>query len=98
MQLINKAFAKPTLANMVEGGRTPMPPAADLAALGYRLAIYPNSLARLMGHQGAALLGLLKETGTTDGMRNQMLDHRGLWDLFDYPNWTALEDRFTENN
>ena len=78
MQAINVALSRPTLANMVEGGRTPMLPAADLAALGYRLAIYPNSLARLLGHQGALLLETLRQTGGTDPMRGAMLDHRAL--------------------
>jgi 2-methylisocitrate lyase-like PEP mutase family enzyme len=79
---------------MVEGGRTPVLPAAELESLGYRLAIYPNSLTRLIGHQGRALMETLRETGTTDGMRDRMLDHSALWGLFDYPDWTALESRF----
>ncbi len=94
MQILNNHLTLPTMANMVEGGRTPLLPADDLAALGYRLAIYPNSLTRLVGHMGVELLDTLRATGTTDGMRNRMLDHRALWDLFDYPEWTALEDRF----
>ncbi len=32
---------RPLLANMVEGGRTPMLSSARLAAIGYALAIYP---------------------------------------------------------
>lgn len=98
MQAINAQLSGPTMANMVEGGRTPLLPSTDLAALGYRLAIYPNSLTRLVGHMGAELLDTLRETGTTDGMRNRMLDHRALWYLFDYPQSTALEDRFTETD
>jgi len=94
MAAINARIDTPTLANMVEGGRTPVLPAADLEALGYRLAIYPNSLTRLIGHQGRALMDTLRQTGTTDGMRDRMLDHSALWGLFDYPDWTALETRF----
>lgn len=94
MTAINARIDAPTLANMVEGGRTPVLPAAELEALGYRLAIYPNSLTRLIGHQGRTLMDTLRETGTTDGMRDRMLDHSALWGLFDYPEWTALEARF----
>jgi len=98
MMALNSRLKMPTLANMVEGGRTPVLPAGDLQTLGYALAIYPNSLTRLMGHMGAELLANLHDTGTTDGMRNRMLDHRALWDLFDYPEWTALEDRFNQTD
>jgi len=97
MQTINTRLTTPTMANIVDGGRTPLLPAADLETLGYRLAIYPNSLTRLIGHMGE-LLSTLQSTGTTDGMRNRMLDHRALWDRFDYPEWTALEDRFNSTD
>jgi 2-methylisocitrate lyase-like PEP mutase family enzyme len=35
---------KPMLANMLEGGKTPVLPPAELAALGYKLAAYPLTL------------------------------------------------------
>lgn len=34
----------PTMANLVEGGRTPILPPAELEALGYRIAAYPLTL------------------------------------------------------
>lgn len=49
----------PVLANMVEGGRTPVLPAAALEAMGYRLAIHPGlglrAAARAMRDAYAAL-------------------------------------------
>lgn len=41
LQRIGSAFDKPLLANMVEGGHTPLLPAARLAELGFALALYP---------------------------------------------------------
>jgi 2-methylisocitrate lyase-like PEP mutase family enzyme len=41
MAEIGRAIRKPLLANMVEGGRTPILPAERLRALGYAIAIYP---------------------------------------------------------
>jgi 2-methylisocitrate lyase-like PEP mutase family enzyme len=41
MARIGQEIDAPLLANMVEGGRTPILPAARLAALGYAIAIYP---------------------------------------------------------
>ncbi|MCE8009541.1 oxaloacetate decarboxylase [Aestuariivita sp.] len=94
MRRINACVDRPCLANMVEGGRTPILPADALSALGYRLAIYPNSLTRLIAHQGARLLQVLNQTGSTQAMQGAMLSHRELWDLFDYSDWTALEEKF----
>ena len=95
MAEINRQLKAPTLANMVEGGRTPLANATELQSLGYSLAIYPNSLTRLFAFQGARMLAELNATGSTDGFKGEMLDHRALWDLFDYPEWTALEERFS---
>ena len=41
MAQIARAIDKPLLANLVNGGRTPMLPAARLKELGYAVAIYP---------------------------------------------------------
>lgn len=94
MRQINEQIQGPTLANMVEGGRTPVLPASTLEEIGYALAIFPNSLTRMIASQGAAMLSELQQTGATAGFADRMVDHRGLWDLFDYPGWTALEQKF----
>lgn len=41
MAEIGRSISKPLLANMVEGGRTPILPAQRLKELGYAIAIYP---------------------------------------------------------
>ena len=96
MQQIHQHIKGPTLANMVEGGRTPVLPAAKLQSLGYSLAIYPNSLTRMIANQGANMLSSLKQTGSTAEFADRMVGHRGLWDLFDYPEWTELERKFVK--
>jgi len=82
------------LANMVEGGRTPVLNVEALSRFGFRIVIFPNSLTRLFARMGGELLGELGRTGTTAGYRDRMLDHRQLWDLFDNSGWVALADRF----
>ena len=96
MRQINEQIKAPTLANMVEGGRTPLFDAATLQAIGYDVAIYPNSLTRMMASQGTRMLQTLKENGSTAAFSDRMVDHRGLWDLFDYSEWTELEGRFAK--
>lgn len=97
MARVPKALAgTPCLINLVEGGRTPILPADRLEALGYAIAIFPNAMTRMVARMGQTMMADLKQTGTTDGWRDRMLDHRGLWDLFDYPRWMEVEGRFTE--
>jgi 2-methylisocitrate lyase-like PEP mutase family enzyme len=75
------AVPRPTMANMVEGGRTPSLSAAELEALGYRLVIFPNSLVRLFARQGAILLDALRADGATSADRDGMLTFDALNEL-----------------
>ena len=93
---VPKRLGEPCLANMVEGGRTPVLPFPTLEALGFKVAIYPNSLTRLFARAGQDLLSSLRTTGSTAAMANQMLDHNQLWTLFENERWQALEKRFQD--
>jgi 2-methylisocitrate lyase-like PEP mutase family enzyme len=67
MAAICARFDVPLVANMVEGGRTPVLPAARLQALGYRLAIYPASAFLAAGAAIRAAYAALREGGSTAG-------------------------------
>jgi len=87
---------RPALANMVEGGRTPITVSTRLQELGFRLVIYPNTLTRTIVRAGRDVLTALSRDGTTAGVRDRMVDHRELWSLFDSDTWVATERRFSE--
>ena len=97
MRAICRDVPAPCLANLVEGGRTPLLPQAELAAIGYRVVIYPNALTRTFARAGQDLLEELRRTGTTAGMLPRMLTHGELWDLFGRREWSELEQRFVRD-
>lgn len=68
----------PVLANMVEGGKTPLLSAAELDAMGFRIAIFPGGTARAVGHALDSYFAELKRAGTTAGMKDRMLDFAGI--------------------
>ncbi len=80
MRAITGRFARriPLLANMVEGGSTPILNAAELTALGYRLVITPGALVRALIPQLEALLSSLKTTGSTRAFEGPMTDLKGV--------------------
>jgi len=55
----------PLLANMVEGGKTPILPAAELQEIGYSLVIFPGGLARAVGHMMGRYFASLRSHGDT---------------------------------
>ncbi len=71
-----------------------MLPFPQLEAMGFKVAIYPNSLTRLFARAGQDLLASLKSSGGTARFANQMLDHGQLWSLFENEKWQQLEKRF----
>jgi 2-methylisocitrate lyase-like PEP mutase family enzyme len=75
----------PLMANMVEGGNTPVLDAAELAELGYAIAIFPGALVRAFAHMARGFLGSLAEHGTTAPYHDRMLDFKGLNDLLGTP-------------
>ncbi|MEY4684804.1 MAG: hypothetical protein RLZ25_1263 [Pseudomonadota bacterium] len=44
MEAFNRRVTKPTMANLIHGGRTPVLKAPELEAMGYRIAAYPLAL------------------------------------------------------
>ena len=80
MQKITATFAAdiPLLANMVEGGKTPIRTANDLEQLGYKIAIFPGGAVRAIAlHLQAYYQGLLKE-GNNEAFSKKMHDFSGL--------------------
>ena len=53
------------MANMADGGKTPIRSQKELAAIGYRLAIFPATTGLAAAHAAEMALSVLKETGTS---------------------------------
>ena len=68
----------PLLANMVEGGQTPVSSAADLGGIGFRIVIFPGGTVRALAHAMQAYFASLAAHGSTAPWRAQMLDFDGL--------------------
>lgn len=95
MERIGKAFSGvPLMANMVEGGRTPLLRADELKALGYRIAIFPAAgfLAA-----GAALRGIyeyLRQAGSTKGAAVPLHDFGEFSKLMGFESVWAFERKW----
>ncbi|MBN3760708.1 isocitrate lyase/phosphoenolpyruvate mutase family protein [Burkholderia sp. Ac-20365] len=68
----------PLLANMVEGGKTPVQSAQALTQLGFRIVIFPGGTARALAHTLQGYYASLREHGTTFPWKDRMLDFDGI--------------------
>jgi 2-methylisocitrate lyase-like PEP mutase family enzyme len=89
-----KRVKSPVMANMVEGGLTPLHSADELAAMGYRLVIFPNSLVRLMQRAASELLDGLKRTGSTAAFLERMTLFPGPHELVGLSEFKRLEKKY----
>jgi len=96
MKAVTQRFSTriPLLANMVEGGKTPLLPAASLEALGFALVIFPGGLARRLGHAAREYFEALKRDGSTDALRERMLDFAGLNKALGTPEMLKLGKKY----
>jgi len=87
----------PLLANMVEGGDTPISSAKDLQSMGYSLVIFPGALVRASTHASMNLLAYLKQHGNTDGMSENMLNLKQLNEVLETEKTLARGEAYAEN-
>lgn len=68
----------PLLANMVEGGATPVLSAAELEALGFSIVIFPGGIVRTLAKTATEYYASLHVTGSTAAWQDKMYDFDGL--------------------
>jgi len=68
----------PLLANMVEGGATPIQNAADLEALGFSIVIFPGGIVRAIGKFAGEYYASLRANGSNRPFSDRMFDFDGL--------------------
>jgi 2-methylisocitrate lyase-like PEP mutase family enzyme len=84
----------PLLANMVEGGKTPMQSAAALQSMGFSIAIYPGGTARAVSHAMQRYFKSLKSTQSTEAMRGEMLNFEELNQVIGTPELLAAGQQY----
>ena len=96
MEVACRRFATrvPLLANMVEGGKTPVQNADELAARGFRIVIFPGGAVRALARGLAGYFDSLAQHRTTAPWANQMLDFDGLNQVIGTPELLAQGQRY----
>ncbi|WAH37070.1 isocitrate lyase/PEP mutase family protein [Alicyclobacillus dauci] len=82
----------PQVANMVEGGKTPIRPREELARLGFSLIYYANAVPRAALHAAFSAARTLMSDGTSDNI--EMLSWSDRQSLVKLPELSALEKRY----
>ena len=74
MAQICRQIDRPLMANMVEGGSTPVLSAQQLQEIGYQVAIFPGTAFLAAGKAVESVYMHLKETGSSPGLQTPLYD------------------------
>ena len=83
-------IAKPMMANMADGGKTPIRSKSELAGLGYKLAIFPSATGLAAAAAAENALRVLKTEGTSNSTNlplfsfsefNSLIGFEEVWDF-----------------
>jgi len=88
------AHRVPLLANMVEGGKTPVKSATELGDTGFRIVIFPGGTARAVAFTLQRYYASLQTHQTTLPMQGEMLDFDQLNAVIGTPELLALGQRY----
>ena len=93
LQRIADAIDRPLVANMVKGGKTPLLSAAELQALGYKLAIFASDVQRAAIYGMREVLKVLQRDGTPAAF-TQTIDFPERDAIIGIADMQRLEERF----
>lgn len=94
MRLVNSSVKAYSLANMVEGGRTPLFKNSELQEFGYDLVIYPTASTYITAKAMFSLMERLKRDGTTKNIIGDMIAFPEFNKLVGLQDYGAKEDVF----
>ncbi len=88
---------QPMMANMADGGRTPIRSSKDLAALGYKLAIYPSATGLAAAAAAENALTVLKTEGTSDSPKVPLFNFSEFNSLIGFEDVWSFERRWARD-
>jgi 2-methylisocitrate lyase-like PEP mutase family enzyme len=94
LRTVGRDVRGPALVNVFEGGKTPMVPASELEAMGFRLGIYPSQTHRAAIRAAQRVLAALKEDGDISRLQGELATFQEREDAVGTDRWRALEEKY----
>jgi len=94
MKQIGKSINAPLVANMIEGGITPLSSAYTLYKMGFNFILYPLSVLFANTFATMDILKELKNSGTTTKFKQKVVDFDQFNNLVELPKFRKLEKKY----
>ncbi|NND87527.1 MAG: isocitrate lyase/PEP mutase family protein [Nitrosopumilus sp.] len=94
MKVIGKSINAPLVANMIEGGATPISSADALHKMGFNIILYPLSVLFANTFATMEILQELKKTGTTRKSKQNVVNFDQFNELVDLSKFRKMEKKY----
>jgi methylisocitrate lyase len=94
MKKIGKEINAPLVANMIEGGATPLSSAETLNKMGFKIILYPLSVLYANSFATMNILKELKKSGNTVKYKHKVVNFDQFNDLVELPKFRKMEKKF----
>ncbi|OLD30322.1 MAG: carboxyvinyl-carboxyphosphonate phosphorylmutase [Thaumarchaeota archaeon 13_1_20CM_2_38_5] len=94
MKKIGKSIKAPLVANMIEGGATPMLSSQQLHKMGFNLILYPLSVLYANTFATLQILQELKKVGTTARLRKHLVNFNQFNHIVELSKFKKMENKY----
>jgi len=94
LKIVGQSFEVPVMANMVDGGLTPLLPAKALEALGFEMVAYAVTMLLAAAYAVREALHHLKATGSTEVLTGRLMPFQEFHRLIGFPEVREFERRY----
>ena len=94
MKKIGQAIKAPLVANMIEGGATPIVSSSKLHKMGFKIILYPLSMLFANAFASMKILRELKKAGTTTSMKKSVVTFDQFNEIVNLKKFKNLEKRY----
>ena len=98
MRKIGKSIKAPLVANMIEGGTTPISSSSALHKMGFKIVLYPLSVLFANTFASLQILKELKKSGTTTKLNKKLVKFNQFNDIVELSKFRKLEKRYQVSN
>ncbi len=94
MKKIGKSIKAPLVANMIEGGATPVLSSKELHKMGFNLILYPLSVLYANTYATLQILKELRKSGTTLKLKKSLVNFDQFNDIVDLSKFKKMESKY----
>lgn len=94
MKKIGQSINAPLVANMIEGGATPLLSATKLHQMGFKLILYPLSILFANAFASLQILRELRKSGTTTKFKKNLVPFEQFNDIVDLTKFRKMEKKY----